>query len=314
MRKAYLELHVAVFLFGFTAILGKLISISAISLVWWRVLIASVGMLVIVRLGRTLRELPVKRILQYTGIGVIVALHWITFFGSIKASNASVALVTMATASFFTSLIEPLVLRRRAFGFDVLLGIVIVPAMILIVHGIDRGMHMGIWLGLVSAVLVALFSSLNKLLIGHARPLQIAFFELSGAWVFISVVFGFALFLGVPETLAADLELQVPQTSDWLYLLVLALLCTTLAYVLAVRALHHLSAFATGLVINLEPVYGIFLAWILLKENRELTPGFYIGVVIIIIVVFTYPFIRKKDSTPNKTKHGTDQSSLSSGQ
>lgn len=296
MRRAYLELHFAVLLFGFTAILGKLISIPATSLVWWRVLIASLGMLLIVRIGKTMRELPKGLILKFLGIGCIVALHWITFFASIKASNASVALVTMATAAFFTSILEPMIMRHRAVGADLFLGILMVPAMMLIVHGIDPTMHLGIWLGLLSAFLVALFSSLNKLLIKHARPLQISFFELSGAWLFISLVLIVLHQFGLKEsaTAAIDLRLQLPAGMDWFYLLILGLLCTTLAYVLAVRALHHLTAFATGLVINLEPVYGIFLAWILLKENRELTPGFYIGVAIIIVVVFGYPFLRKR--------------------
>lgn len=145
MRKAYLELHLAVLLFGFTAILGKLISIPTVSLVWWRVFITTVSLLFLVGLVRTLRELPVKRMFQYMGIGCIVALHWITFFGSIKASNASVALVALATTSFFTSMTEPLLLKQKIIGLEILLGLLMVPAMVLVVHGVDPGMHMGIW-------------------------------------------------------------------------------------------------------------------------------------------------------------------------
>lgn len=315
MRRAYIELHIAVLLFGFTAILGKLITIPATSLVWWRVCIASMSMLLLVRLGRTLRTLPRKRVWQFLGIGTIVALHWITFFGSIKAANASVALVMMATASFFTSLIEPVVMKQRTMGRDVLLGLLIIPAMVLIVRGIDPGMHLGIWLGLISAILVSLFASLNKLLIGEATPMQISFFELTGAWVFISLCLLIISFM--PDTSfitdhlpSMEISLQWPVGMDWFYLLVLAIVCTTLAYVLAVRALHYLSAFASGLVINLEPVYGIVLAWLLLKENRELTPGFYIGVSIILIVVFAYPFITKRQPAPDED-HGSNQDPLS---
>ena len=163
MRKAYLELHIAVLLFGFTAILGKLISIPAVSLVWWRVGITSLSMLFLVGIVRTLRELPRRRMVQYMGVGCIVAMHWITFFGSIKASNASIALVALATTSFFTALIEPLLLRQRVFGIEIFLGILIVPGMILIVRGIDPSMHTGVWLGLSSAVLAAIFAS-------HAVP------------------------------------------------------------------------------------------------------------------------------------------------
>lgn len=295
MRKAYLELHLAVLLFGFTAILGKLISLPAVSLVWWRVCITSLSMLFLVGIVRTLRELPLKRILQYLGVGCIVGLHWMTFFGSIKASNASVALVAIATTSFFTSLIEPLILRRRAVGVEMFLGILIIPAMILVVRGVDTSMHTGIWLGLASAVLAALFASLNKLLIGHAKPLQIAYFELTGVWIFVSVLvlLWHLVSPDVAEAAGVNMQLLLPEHRDWIYLLILALVCTTLAYVLAIQSLRHLSAFASTLVINLEPVYGIVLAWLILKENRELSGGFYAGVGIILLVVFSYPFLRR---------------------
>ncbi len=291
MRKAYIELHIAVFLFGFTAILGKLISIPAVSLVWWRVMITSVSLLLLVGIIRTLREVPRKHILQYMGIGCIVALHWVTFFGSIKASNVSIALVTFATTSFFTSLLEPLITRQRASGFEILLGLFIVPAMILVVRGIDPEMHMGIWLGLTSAILAAFFASLNKFMISYAEPVQITFFELSSAFLFVSLVLLIIQFM-LPDNgilQGIDFRLHLPKGMDWVYLFILALVCTTFAYVLAVKALHHLSAFAANLVVNLEPVYGILLAWLLLKENQELSIGFYLGVVMIIGIVFLYP-------------------------
>jgi drug/metabolite transporter (DMT)-like permease len=297
MRRAYLELHLAVFLFGFTAILWKVISISATSLVWWRVLIACLGMLVPVRISRTLREVLLKRILQYLGIGVIVAVHWITFFGAIKASNASVALIAMATTSFFTALVEPVLMKRRVDMREILLGLLIIPAMALIVHGIDSGMYFGLVLGLISAILASIFASLNKLLIDHARPMQIAFFEMSGVWIFISLLL---IVSGIVAPSVAEFALAWPVGMDWVYLVILALACTTFAYVLSVRALHHLSAFASNLVVNLEPVYGIALAWVLLKENHELSPGFYIGVSLIIVVVFCYPFIRKGRRRPEQ--------------
>jgi drug/metabolite transporter (DMT)-like permease len=308
MRKAYLELHLAVFLFGFTAILGKLILIPSVSLVWWRVLITSVSLLLLVGIVRTLREVQLRYILQYMGIGCIVTLHWITFFGSIKVSNVSIALVTFATTSFFTSLLEPLILRHRVLGIEILIGLLIVPAMILVVRNVDATMHVGIILGLVSAVLAALFASLNKLMITRARPQQITFFELSSAFIFISIVL-LTIQFALPEggiLSGIDFRLHIPKGIDWAYLFILAIICTTFAYVLAVRSLHHLSAFAANLVINLEPVYGIALAWLLLKENRELTPGFYIGVFIILSVVFLYPVLKWwKGSRDQPIKGGT---------
>ena len=293
MRRAYLELHIAVILFGFTAILGKLISIQAVSLVWWRVLIASIGMMIILR--AKFNNVPKERIRQYLMIGGIVALHWITFFASIKVSNASIALASFATTTFFTSLIEPLIVKERHIGADILIGLLVVPAMIMIVQGIDPELRLGIWLGLVSALLVAIFASLNKKLIKHASPMQISFFELSGAWLFISLCLGVLSLAGVGDKAFAgmDFRLHMPQPGDWLYLLVLGLLCTTLAYFLAMRALHHVSAYNMNLVINLEPVYGIVMAWLFLHENRELTTSFYIGAAIILVVVFSYPFVLK---------------------
>lgn len=295
MRRAYIELHLAVLLFGFTAILGKLITLPTVSLVWWRVGITTLSLLLLMRIVQTLRTVPLKRMLQYTGIGCIVALHWMTFFGSIKASNASIALVALATTSFFTSLVEPLVMHVRVRVSEILLGLLIIPAMVLVVHQVDPSMHTGIWLGLASAMLASLFASFNKRLISYARPLQITFFEISSAWVFISISLLIMHLAGAGDRIAADFDftLYLPTGTDWLYLIILALVCTTLAYVLAVRALHHLSAFASNLVINLEPVYGILLAWLVLKENRELTPGFYLGVFIIVGIVFFYPVLRK---------------------
>lgn len=296
MNRSYIELHIAVILFGFTAILGKLISIPAVSVVWWRVMLTSVSLLFLVGVVRTYREVPLRRMLQYMGIGCIVALHWITFFGSIKASNASIALVAFATTSFFTSLIEPLIMRQRALGYEVFLGLLIIPAMILIVQGVDPDMHLGIWLGLASAVLAALFASLNKKLIMFAKPIQITFLEIGSAWIFVSIVL-VSILVFKPDTpffQGMDFSLHVPKGMDWVYLLILAVVCTTLAYVLAVRALHHLSAFAANLVVNLEPVYGITLAWLILKENRELSLGFYLGVFLILGIVLLYPILKRR--------------------
>ncbi len=229
------------------------------------------------------------------GIGCIVALHWLTFFGAINLSNASVALVALATTSFFTATLEPLVMGQRVRLAELLTGLVIVPAMALIAHGVDPSMHTGIWLGLASAVLAALFASLNKRLILKADPLQITTIEISSAWLFLTLgLLGAMSMPGIPAQLGFDTTLQMPAGMDWLYLLVLALVCTTFAYVLAIRALRHLSAFASNLTINLEPVYGIALAWLLLKEHRELGWEFYLGVCIIVVVVLLYPVFRHR--------------------
>lgn len=286
-RKAYIELHIAVFLFGFTAILGDLISLSAPVLVWWRMLITSISLLFLLGFGRRLMKLPTKRLLQFMGIGCLVALHWICFFGAVKYSNASITLVCMATTSFMTSLLEPLFTRQKIVGYELLLGLMIVPGMALVVSNVDFSMYTGILLALVSALLAALFSIFNKILIEKADPISITFIELGSGWLLIC--------FGLLFMFANDPDLAFwPNAKDWIYILILALLCTTLAYVLSLRALKYISAFASNLTVNLEPVYGIILAWWLLQENEELNAGFYWGSLIIVGAVFTYPLLKRR--------------------
>ncbi|MCB0594148.1 MAG: EamA family transporter [Lewinellaceae bacterium] len=287
-KRAYLELHIAVFLFGFTAILGDLIQLSALAIVWWRVLITSISLLFLIRGGKALRQLPWSTILQFMGIGVLVAVHWLAFYGAIKLANASIALICMATASFFTSLLEPFIMRQRMRWHEILLGMAIIPGMALIVHSTAAEMNSGILAGLAAALMAALFATLNKKLIGRTDEMSITFLELGSAWLFLSLVL--PVYLSQSESPAQLL----PSRVDWFYLILLSLLCTTLAYVLALRSLRHLSAFASNLAINLEPVYGIALAWFLLKDHKELSPGFYWGVLIILAVVFSYPLLRRR--------------------
>lgn len=281
-KRAYLELHLAVMLWGFTAILGDLIQLSALVLVWWRVLITSLSLIFFVRVGHLIRDIGWAQLLRFAGIGVLTGLHWICFYGAIKLANASVALICMATTSFFTSLLEPFIMRQPVRWLDILLGLLIIPGMALVVSGTAESMNIGIVVGLVSAFLAATFGTLNKKYIGKSDPLRITFLELSSAWLFLSLLLPFV-----------EVEVFWPSLRDWGYLLVLALLCTTFAYALALRALYHLSAFTANLTINLEPVYGIALAWVILNDQQELGPYFYIGVLIIMLVVFSYPLLRR---------------------
>lgn len=290
-QRAYLELHIAVLLYGLTAILGDLIQLSAIVLVWWRVLLTTLGMLFLIKASQVFREMPRKLLWQFIGIGIIVGIHWITFYGAIKLANASIALVCFATTSFFTALIEPLLFRTKVKWYELLLGLLIIPGMVLIVNSIDVSMLTGIWVGLFSAFLAATFSVLNKKLIDKTHPYHITFLELGSACLFISLVLPF-YFQQNP------MKAFLPPTGlDWLYMGILVVFCTILAYILNLRALKHISAFASTLTINLEPVYGIALAWILLNENEELESNFYWGVVIIFVIVMGYPFIRKRFET-----------------
>ncbi len=284
--KAYLFIHIAVILFGFTAILGALIDLTALEIVWWRVLITAVSLIFLVRGGRSIGNLSTKEQLRFLGIGAIVALHWLCFYGAIKYSNASITLVCMATASFFTSLVEPVLLNQPFRKLDIFLGLLVIPGMVLVVQNIEVSMMTGVWVGLLSAFLAAVFASLNKKYIDNAHPYTITFLEMTGSWIFITLLAPFLIAAGW-------MEWSMPSLSDWSYLIILALLCTTLAFILALLALKHVSAFASNLVVNLEPVYGILLAMVILNEHKELDPRFYLGCLAILSVVIAHPLITR---------------------
>lgn len=286
-KRAWLELHFAVLCFGFTAILGVWISLSALNLVWWRVLITSVSLIVLMKGARQVWLLPKRLILQYAGIGVLVALHWIAFYGAVKISNVSITLVCLATTSLFTAFLEPLIMKRPILRVEVLLGLLVIPGMMLVVSQIEASHWAGVAAGLASALFAAIFSILNKKLVTRAKPMEITLIELGSSFIFISMILWVMLLMG------KDLNLK-PTNMDWVHLLVLSLLCTTLAYILTLRALQHLSAFASNLTINLEPVYGIILAILLLGEHKELTISFYVGVMMILMAVISYPYLKKK--------------------
>ena len=292
-KRAYLELHFAVLLFGFTAILGNLIQLNALMLVWWRVLLTSISLLFFLQRGKNLKRLSRREITRIMGIGILITLHWLGFYGAIKVSNSSIALVAIATTSFFTALIEPLIMKQKVKWSELSLGILILPGMLLIVESVDWSMMLGIGLGLFSAVMAALFGTLNKVQISNnVDPFTLTFLQLSSSWLFLSTLLVPIQAFGLSEAF----HFLPPDKTDWVYLLVLALGCTTLGYILSLRALRHLSAFASSLTINLEPVYGIALAWLILGENKQLTPEFYFGSAVIVLAVLIYPLIRNRKS------------------
>ncbi len=289
-KRSYIELHIAVLLYGLTAILGDLIQLPAVILVWWRVLITSLSLLFFIRFGKDLLSLKKSTAYPLIGIGCLVAIHWICFYGSIKLANASIALIAMATTSVFTSLLEPRIMKRKVDMLEIILGLLIIPGMILIVRSIDLSMKTGLLVGFAAAFFAALFGTLNKKYVDDSNPYIITFVELGSAWLFISFLFVFG-------NSYIDLSNFLPtRWQDWMYIIVLSLLCTTLAYILSLRALKHLTAFATNLVINLEPLYGILLAAAILKEYEQLTANFYLGGGIIIAIVLTYPYLKKRFS------------------
>ncbi len=283
--RAYLYLHFCVFLWGFTAILGKLISLAALPLVWWRVALCCVALWWFLPKAQ-LRAFSRRTIVRMLIIGALVGLHWLCFYGAIKLSNASVAVASMAVASFFSSLLEPLLLRQRMRWYEVGLGLFVIPGMVLIIGHLDWTMRYGFMVGLLAAFLAALFSVLNKRLIDAEAPpaLPMSFVELFGGLLICSVALSSVALSG------AELSLR-PLPWDWLWMLLLAWGCTLLPYYLTLMAMRHLSAFAANLVVNLEPVYGVILAGIIFGEHRQMPPGFYVGVAIILLSVFGHPFL-----------------------
>lgn len=229
-RRAFIELHIAVLLFGLTAILGDLIQLTALLIVWWRVLLTSASMAPWAKLRQLAQDIPAAMIRRYIGIGILVALHWLTFYGAIKLANASITLVCMATTSFFTAFLEPLIVKRPFRWYEMVMGLLIIPGMALVVSNIQGGMMLGVIVGLSSAFFAATFGTLNKKYIGESDPIRITFIELSSSWVFLSLVLLVMLALGEPTG-----AWWPPDWTDWLYLLILAFLCTSLAYVLSLR-------------------------------------------------------------------------------
>jgi drug/metabolite transporter (DMT)-like permease len=291
--RAYFYLHFCVFLWGFTAILGKIITLQTLPLVWWRVVLCCLTLLFLVP-RPDLRTLNKGLFLRMLGIGMMVGVHWLCFYGAIKLSNASVAVTTMATTSFFSALTEPFLLKKKIKWYELMLGILILPGMALVVGNINWDMRIGFGVGIVGALIAAIFTSLNKELIEKHHPpaLMMTLVEMFGGVVVTSIALPFVLF--------ADPGLQVmPMNNDWFWLAVLVWACTILPYSLSLKALRHISAFASNLTINLEPVYGVLLAGLFFREDKDLNAGFYFGVTIILLAVFGHPFL--------KTKFGADE-------
>jgi drug/metabolite transporter (DMT)-like permease len=292
-RKAFLQIHFCVLLWGFTAILGKMISLPALPLVWWRLLLVVAALALVPRVWRGLRAMSPRLMWAYAGIGALVALHWLTFYGAIKLSNASVGVTCMALGTVFVAMIEPWLARTRFSKRELALGVLVLPGVVLVVGGVPQGMRVGIAVGVVSALLVAIFGSLNKRLVEHGDPLTVTALELGAGAIVLSLlapVMPLMPILSNSGAFAGDL-LVLPGTRDAVLLLVLSLACTLLPFTLSLVALRHMSAFAQQLAINLEPVYAIVLAILLLGEQRELTPQFYLGVAIILAAVFIHPLL-----------------------
>lgn len=283
--KALLQIHGCVVIWGFTAILGKLISLPAFALVWWRMLLVVAALAFIPAFWRGLRKLDVRTMAIFSGIGVVVALHWVTFYGAIKLSNASVAATCIGMAPILVSIVEPWVTGRRFDWRELGIGVVAVPGVMLVVGGTPGGMRLGIVAGILSALLVAIFGALNKRYVERGDPLAVTGLELAAGTVFLTFI---ALAFGADAT-----RLAVPDLRDTLLLLVLAIACTLFPFAISLVALRNLSAFSAQLAVSLEPVYAVILAILLLNEQRELGLQFYLGLGIILASVFAHVGLKR---------------------
>ncbi len=291
--KNYLHLHVIVFIWGFTAILGALISIDAIPLVFFRMGLAVFFILIYFLLKKKSLKIDAKAGVKFLISGIIIAIHWITFFKAIKISNISVALVTMSTGAFFTSLIEPLFFKRKIKSLEIFLGLLVVLGLY-IIFNFESQYSLGIMYALISAFLSALFAVLNGLLIQDYKADVISFYQLLFGTLFVVV------FLAVQGSFSY--EFFNLSSLDWLYLLLLSSICTAYAFIISVKVMKYISPYTVMLTINLEPIYAIILALIVFGEKERMNIEFYYGAVIVLLVVFINGFIKNKSMIKRKLK------------
>ena len=281
-QNSQLRLHLVVFIWGFTAILGDLITKGAIELVWNRI---GITLLAYIWWKKIPFRTDWKSIGIFTLAGIIIAAHWITFFHAIKISNVSVTLVCMSSGAFFTSLIEPFFFKRRLLLAEVLLGGIVIGAIALI-FSLRIEYMWGIITALTSAFLSALFSVINGKLAHKYDSVLITTYELGTGWIAITLLM---LFTGTLSLSALPVE-----PSDWIYLIILGSVCTAYPFIESVRVMRKLSPFTVVLTINMEPVYGIILAYFLLGSKEHMSPGFYAGALVIVAVLFANAWIQRR--------------------
>jgi drug/metabolite transporter (DMT)-like permease len=277
MQRAYLQMHFAIFLWGFTGILGKLISLQEFPLVWWRILLTVITLGVFLKWKGELEPPPWKEMKKIAFVGGTIALHWVAFYGSIKYSNVSIALSALASTALFTAILDPLLNRRKPKASELVLGLFTIFGIYLIFR-FQQLYTVGISLGLISAVLGAYFTIQTKGLLENHGPRNLLFYELIGGLATLTLLAPLYLYLFPSPTL-------LPTASDSGYLAVLAVVCTVYAMQLSYQALKQVSPFVMNLSVNLEPIYSIILAAIIFHEHEELNLGFYAGAGVIIASV-----------------------------
>lgn len=281
--KSYLHLHVIVFIWGFTAILGKLISLEALDLVWYRMLFASTIMTFVVLFNKEKIKVPFNVLIGFVVSGIIIAAHWLTFYQAIKVSNISITLACLSTGAFFASILEPIFYKRKVIWYELLFGLIVVVGLG-IIFNVETKYASGIYLAITSAFLSALFSVINGKYAKEYNPNIISLYELSSGVFFLSIYLFFA-----GSYTPAFFSLSV---NDLIWLFLLSSICTAYAFSASVKVMKFLSPFTVMLTINLEPIYGIILALLIFKDGEEMSPLFYVGALIILATVIANGIVK----------------------
>lgn len=283
--KSYLHLHLIVFIWGFTAVLGKLISLQALDLVWFRMALAVLFLLTYVIYKKESLKIPLHIFAGFMLAGIIITAHWFTFYEAIKVSNISITLACLSTGAFFASILEPIFYKRKVIWYEVFFGILVILGL-LIIFNVETQYKTGILLALLSAFLSALFSVINGKYAKEFSPNVISVYELSGGFFFLT------LFLFFSEKLTPSFF--TISKNDFLWLLVLSSVCTAYAFSSSVKVMKYLSPYTVMLTINLEPIYGIILAVLVFKDSEHMSPMFYLGALLILITVIINGVIKSK--------------------
>ncbi|WP_445719915.1 DMT family transporter [Flavobacterium sp.] len=288
--KSYLHLHVIVFIWGFTAILGKLISLEALDLVWYRMLFASAIMTIVVMLSKEKIKVPFNVLIGFIVSGIIIAAHWLTFYQAIKVSNVSITLACLSTGAFFASILEPIFYKRKVIWYELLFGLIVVVGLG-IIFKVETKYATGIYLAITSAFLSALFSVINGKYAKEYNPNIISLYELSSGVFFLSIYLFFTgSFTPAFFTLSSN---------DFIWLFLLSSICTAYAFSASVKVMKFLSPFTVMLTINLEPIYGIILALLIFKDGEEMSPLFYIGALLILATVIANGIVKSYKKSNN---------------
>lgn len=284
--KNQLHLHFLVFIAGFTAILGELISLEAIPLVWYRMLIAGVLMFGFIKIKKISLLVPFRIILKFFLAGIVIALHWITFFAAIKVSNISITLAMFSTGAFFASLIEPIFYKRKIIPYEIIFGLLVIAGVFMIMQTEIKYL-LGICLGITSALFSSLFAVINGKFVAHHNASTISFYE------FISGVFFISLYIAFSND-GFDASFFKLSINDWIYLGILASVCTAYAFIASVYVMRYITPYSVVLTYNLEPIYGIFLALLFFPQTEVMPPIFYIGAALIICTVLMNALVKYK--------------------